>query len=317
MLCCGGGEEEPVPLSDQRTQAEELRGRLSTFIQPLDVDFASADATVNLSSLPSGRLGGRPSTPLGAFERRQSMRQEASPLASPPGTAGGAPGGGGLQWTESRKLLEAAIGMEQMQSIPEDASSRDGGVWGPGLQAAEARLTSRLFKLKLEHCVMEGDGNCQFRSVSFGLYGTPRHHAYVRRRAVKYMRQQRHEFEAFLGEEFSSYAKQMARGGTWGDELTLRAACEALAVVVNVVSSDDANWFLRYLPRTCRPQHEIFVTYIAPLHYNAIRRQHTGDRLRRSFGRQHSQLARAVSTYTKAYGLPDSPQHVVAAGLAS
>ena len=130
--------------------------------------------------------------------------------------------------------------------------------------------------------------------------------------------------------------------------------------------ADDANWFLRYLPRTCRPQHEIFVTYIAPPHYNAIRwgrgpgagaesstsqrlvcscppsrfchilaaapptqttthtpclpacrRQHTGDRLRRSFGRQHSQLARAVSSYTKAYGLPDNPQHVVAAGLAS
>jgi hypothetical protein len=93
-------------------QAEELRGRLSAFIQPMDVDFRNADATVNLSSLPSGRLG-RPSAPLGAFERRQSMRQEVSPLASPPGTAGTS---GGLQWTDSRKLLEAAIGMEQMQA---------------------------------------------------------------------------------------------------------------------------------------------------------------------------------------------------------
>ena len=37
--------------------------------------------------------------------------------------------------------------------------------------------------------------------------GTPRHHAYVRRKAVEYMRLQRHDFEAFLGEEFSSYAK--------------------------------------------------------------------------------------------------------------
>lgn len=35
--------------------------------------------------------------------------------------------------------------------------------------------------------------------------------------------------------------------------------------------ADEANWFLRYIPRTTRPRHEIFVTYIAPVHYNALR----------------------------------------------
>ncbi len=73
---------------------------------------------------------------------------------------------------------------------------------------------------------------------------------------------------------------------------------------------------MRYIPRTTRPQHEIFVTYIAPLHYNAIRRQNTGTRLRASFGRQQgSQLARAVSTYQRRYGIPETPQHVVAATM--
>ena len=67
--------------------------------------------------------------------------------------------------------------------------------------------------------------------------GTPRHHAHVRRCAVAHMQRQRREFEAFLGEEVGWYVRDVARRGAWGDELTLRAASEALAVVVNVISS--------------------------------------------------------------------------------
>lgn len=48
------------------------------------------------------------------------------------------------------------------------------GVEVSAVQAEEARLQQRLWKLKLEHYVMEGDGNCQFRAVSFGLYGAVR-----------------------------------------------------------------------------------------------------------------------------------------------
>ena len=62
------------------------------------------------------------------------------------------------------------------QPIPENTPpASNGWGWGqgqgPGLEAEEARLQERLFKLKLEHYVMEGDGSCQFRAVSFGLYG--------------------------------------------------------------------------------------------------------------------------------------------------
>jgi hypothetical protein len=37
--------------------------------------------------------------------------------------------------------------------------------------------------------------------------GTPRHHGYVRRKAVEYMRAARGDFEAFLGEDFASYLR--------------------------------------------------------------------------------------------------------------
>lgn len=56
---------------------------------------------------------------------------------------------GGLQWTDSRKLLEAAIAMEQLGTIHEDVPATTsgkgwgwgGGGWGEGaLDAAEQRL---------------------------------------------------------------------------------------------------------------------------------------------------------------------------------
>ena len=35
----------------------------------------------------------------------------------------------------------------------------------------ESRLNHRLQRLHLHHQIQLGDGNCQFRSISFGLYG--------------------------------------------------------------------------------------------------------------------------------------------------
>lgn len=37
-------------------------------------------------------------------------------------------------------------------------------------------------------------------------------------------------------------------------------------------SADRDHWFLRYIPRSARPRHECFLTYVAPIHYNAVRR---------------------------------------------
>lgn len=64
-------------------QVEDLRRRLSGIIPPVDVQWG-AQATVNTSGIsgsgPGG--GGRPTTPLGAFERRQSVSLR-------PGASGG------------------------------------------------------------------------------------------------------------------------------------------------------------------------------------------------------------------------------------
>ena len=66
----------------------------------------------------------------------------------------------------------------------------------------------------------------QFRAVSYGLFGKEEYHKAVRRKAVKYMTEHKQDFEAFLGESFHSYMKEMAQSSSWGDELTLaRTTC--------------------------------------------------------------------------------------------
>ena len=51
-----------------------------------------------------------------------------------------------------------------------------------------------------------------------------------------------------------------------------RALCEAYGIVINVITSDQQHWFMRYEPEA-QPKKaaEVFITYIAPIHYNAVR----------------------------------------------
>ena len=91
--------------------------------------------------------------------------------------------------------------------------------------------------------------------------------------------------------------KRMARDRTWGDELTLRAAVEAFGCVAHVVTSEAQNWYLVYTPEAPPPdgvaalaaklckgsklslparKKEVFINYISPIHYNAVRAQVSG-----------------------------------------
>ncbi|GIL48474.1 hypothetical protein Vafri_4989 [Volvox africanus] len=164
----------------------------------------------------------------------------------------------GLSWTHSRKCLEVLLTAER--------STRSSGYL-----SHEQRLRDRLDRLNLEMVVVAGDGNCQFRSVSNELYGTQEHHAAIRHQAVSHILAQRDAFEAFLGEEFEQYIQQMERSGTWGDELTLRAVCDSFGLTVHVVTSEEDHWYLTYEPENRKLNREIFLTYIAPIHYNSIR----------------------------------------------
>mmetsp|Transcript_19928 Transcript_19928/g.32818 ORF Transcript_19928/g.32818 Transcript_19928/m.32818 type:complete len:322 (-) Transcript_19928:1443-2408(-) len=76
-------------------------------------------------------------------------------------------------------------------------------------------LQQRLENFQLGELVMQGDGNCQFRSLSYELFGSQSYHDYVRGCAVKHMRTHRKDFELFFEQpsEFEAYLGKMEKLG--------------------------------------------------------------------------------------------------------
>ena len=71
--------------------------------------------------------------------------------------------------------------------------------------------------------------------------------------------------------ELPTYLQKMAKARTWGDELTLRAFADCFGVCVHVVTSTDANWYLVYSPpEGVAPRKQVFLTYLSPVHYDAL-----------------------------------------------
>ena len=143
-----------------------------------------------------------------------------------------------------------------------------------------ALLRSRLEFLRLRMRVIEGDGHCQFRACSDQLYGSQEYHARVRATAVEYMREHADAFSCFCVEEsaFEIYLNQMQNGRrgkpVWGDELTLRAICNALGCTIHVLTSQRGgsrtSWYLKYVPDKQKTTKQVFLAYVSPVHYNAF-----------------------------------------------
>ena len=140
--------------------------------------------------------------------------------------------------------------------------------------AGRRLLAERLLALQLRAVAISDDGNCQFRALAQQVFGDDvKYHAGVRKAIVERMRVD----EAFFGamfdgaDELDAYLATMAMPRTWGDELTLRAAADAFGVSVHVITSTETNWYLRYDPSDgSTPKAHAFLTYVSPVHYDAV-----------------------------------------------
>jgi len=134
-------------------------------------------------------------------------------------------------------------------------------------------VQQRLKFLHIRMLEMKDDGNCQFRAISYELYGTQEHHEYVRIRVVSHLKQHEQDFSFFVGDdyEWGAYLGKMGCLRCWGDELTLTAAAQAFDVNIHVVSTEEANWLLHYGDKDrYETSRHLFLAYISPIHYNVV-----------------------------------------------
>lgn len=160
------------------------------------------------------------------------------------------------------------------------------------------RLDARLAQLGASRLAVKNDGNCQFRALSFGLFGATAHHARVRAVAADHMERRSDDFSVYFesAAAFGAYLKGIRADATWGDELTLRAVVEAYRCIVHVVTSEKKNFYLAYEPEPGKkdgdaytgglkdsraiaaaaggalppPGTEVFLSYLLPVHYDAV-----------------------------------------------
>jgi hypothetical protein len=82
-----------------------------------------------------------------------------------------------------------------------------------------------------------GDGNCLFSCIALAMYGSLSNSKSVRSGTVEHLRKNKSQFAAFATCDFDTYLRTMARSGSWGGELELRAISELYKVAVRIYSN--------------------------------------------------------------------------------
>ena len=114
----------------------------------------------------------------------------------------------------------------------------------PKTDARERQIERMCNRFGLRIVEVAADGNCLFRALSMGLYGTDAEHATVRKIVTGWMSKLRFYFEPFyvpsdnMGKSYDQYVKNMRRLGEWGDGFCLRAFARVYKERVFVIKDD-------------------------------------------------------------------------------
>ncbi|PWN38946.1 hypothetical protein IE81DRAFT_332679, partial [Ceraceosorus guamensis] len=103
------------------------------------------------------------------------------------------------------------------------------------------------------------DGNCLFAAISQHLMGTQQKHLIVRKRAIEYLGKHLDMLDfAAEGDDHVgrlAYLDEMAKPGTYGDEVMLAAACATYNTSALVVMLHNGKYHTRVYPDGAQPPH--------------------------------------------------------------
>ncbi|GMH33278.1 hypothetical protein BSKO_01112 [Bryopsis sp. KO-2023] len=134
-------------------------------------------------------------------------------------------------------------------------------------------LSRRIAVFGLQEKLVRGDGNCQFRSISDQLYRSPKYHRKVRSLIVTQLRAEHQDYECYVPDvPYEVYLKDMARNGTWGDHVTLKAAADYYGTQICVLSSysDDEEAIIQVEPKRRKSERALYLSFWAEIHYNSL-----------------------------------------------
>ena len=130
-----------------------------------------------------------------------------------------------------------------------------------------------------------GDGNCQFHAIAHALsrYGIYRSAQSLRADIVRHLENNPNDhdwmpLELFMGMPFSDYVDQMTIDGTYGDQVTLRAASEVYNIQFTIISSLEAQGIADISPDGFDSLGRITLGYCAEgyeYHYGLVRESGT------------------------------------------
>ena len=101
-------------------------------------------------------------------------------------------------------------------------------------------LNSNLDKFGFVETKVPSDGNCQFRSIAWYVFGTDDKFSVVRERIINHMTEHPPLYSDFIEggvTEYNKYLQKMSRDMEWGDHLTLQAASDLFGFRVQIVTS--------------------------------------------------------------------------------
>eukprot|EP01060_Flectonema_neradi_P005576 TRINITY_DN13713_c0_g1_i1.p1 TRINITY_DN13713_c0_g1~~TRINITY_DN13713_c0_g1_i1.p1 ORF type:complete len:269 (+),score=38.26 TRINITY_DN13713_c0_g1_i1:40-846(+) len=106
--------------------------------------------------------------------------------------------------------------------------------------AARELLNENLEKFGFVETKVSSDGNCQFRSIAWYVFGTDDKFGVIRERVIKHMEEHPTLYSDFIEggiKGYQKYLEKMSRDMEWGDHLTLQASSDLFGFKIQIVTS--------------------------------------------------------------------------------